>query len=185
MDLVERLKAEPAFAFEESYIFSPGFEHFRLQALSPPPDDPGFSLEVETTDLSSTYEHITSVVRTSDAPLPFPQNIVQNSHNFRLGDRKTWLHWAIRDADVPLVYELIRMGIDIDCKDSDGVTPLFFTLFALCSVRMTYAGLTDPTRFPPDCRAALHPELERDARLDGACQCFRFRVYTARSGRRF
>lgn len=166
--LVEILKAEPAFAFKESYIFSPEFEHFRLQALSPSPDDPSFSLEVETMDLPSMGESIASAIRAPDPALPFPQNVTQNWRNFRLGDGKTWLHWAIRDADVPLVYELVRMGIDIDRKDKDGVTPLFFTLFALYSERIVYAGLTDPTSFPSDCRTVLHPELERDARLNSA-----------------
>ena len=44
------------------------------------------------------------------------------------GDRKTLLHVAAKDADVPLAYEVIRMGLTIDFKDKDGVTPLFLAL---------------------------------------------------------
>ncbi|CAL1717140.1 unnamed protein product [Somion occarium] len=41
-------------------------------------------------------------------------------------DRRTFLHLAVRLRDVPLAYESLRLGINIDAKDYYGMTPLFF-----------------------------------------------------------
>ncbi|KZT67433.1 hypothetical protein DAEQUDRAFT_767166 [Daedalea quercina L-15889] len=40
------------------------------------------------------------------------------------GSESTYLHFAARLADVPLVYECIRLGVDVNCQDVKGNTPL-------------------------------------------------------------
>lgn len=62
-------------------------------------------------------------------PVPgVPDQLRKNIDGVGKGDHKTLLHIAAKNADVPLAYEIIRMGITIDFKDKDGVTPLFLAL---------------------------------------------------------
>ncbi|KZT64448.1 hypothetical protein DAEQUDRAFT_814960 [Daedalea quercina L-15889] len=44
------------------------------------------------------------------------------------GSRSTYLHLAARLGDVPFVYECIRLGVNVDCRDVSGRTPLCFAL---------------------------------------------------------
>ncbi|KAK7032245.1 hypothetical protein VNI00_013203 [Paramarasmius palmivorus] len=93
---------------------------------------------------------------------------------FQSGDRKTMLHMAACDGDVALGYEVIRMGIDIDRKDKNGVTALLLSLAKLV-IHRTILNLVTSPNFPPpppgeSLSEALKPEylnkrIECDARI--------------------
>lgn len=52
------------------------------------------------------------------------------------------LHLAAWSADVPLVYECIRLGTDVNCRDSRGRTPLYFAVAE--SAKLHVSGAAGP-----------------------------------------
>ncbi len=116
-ELLKTFKSDPVIVSLPSAIYEDRFEEFRSKVLS------------------GKAPCVTEVVR----PLPghrppsppetlIPKRIVESVDNFRSGDRKTFLHLAAKKGDIPLAHEIIRMGIPLDYKDKDGVTPLFLAL---------------------------------------------------------
>ncbi|KAF5364996.1 hypothetical protein D9758_008095 [Tetrapyrgos nigripes] len=93
------------------------------------------SVEYNETHLSLYSEiHWPCDAITSFGATPLSPEIGRNLDNFGPGAKKSWLHASIRqEGDIPSVYEFIRMGID-----SDGVTPLFFTMELLFMFSRTY-----------------------------------------------
>ncbi len=60
----------------------------------------------------------------------------RNIDDLGKGDYKTFLHLAAKNTDVPLAYEVIRMGLTIDFKDKHVVTALFPALENLLSLNI-------------------------------------------------
>ncbi|KAJ3551210.1 hypothetical protein NM688_g4837 [Phlebia brevispora] len=169
MTLQDKLKAEPVFSYSESCIMSPEFEQFRLQALNISRDVPGVPLDIEVVRRTPMDVSMFGGSPPSNTASEFPLEIVHNAMQFHQGDSKTWLHWAARTADVPLAYEIIRMGIDIDCKDKDGVTPLFLAFLCLFSQSTLRKAVTHPTfrqSLPPSLQSVINsvPTLQATGR---------------------
>lgn len=126
----------------DSYIFGPDFNSFRCKA-SKRPESP-FTPREMTVDANI-------ITQVQHAPLPSfvpssiamfdvkkfmgPAGLAENSDDFSANSRKSFLHIAAHQSDVPLAYELIRMGIVIDARDKDGVTPLLAAIGGLTSVK--------------------------------------------------
>lgn len=148
--LLDKLKSDPVVHLSTSYIFKPELEEFRHRALKL--SDDRASVEVEVVQPSSS--------------LPgtgLHEDLSDNMGHFRKGDRRTFLHFAARNADLPLAYEFIRMGIIIDYKDKDGITALFLAMDYLLSLHTVYATVSKPgfARTIPstdkDLQAVLNP----------------------------
>ncbi|KAK7465258.1 hypothetical protein VKT23_005237 [Stygiomarasmius scandens] len=146
-DLIAQFKSDPK--WKDSTIFTKDFETFRTDALKRSKDRCSFEMEVALVgcDLAS---------RRSD--------LERNLEKFRPGDGKTFLHLALKHADVPLAYEIIRIGIDINFKDTEGVTPLFYALEHLLALHEVYKAVTQPgfrkptKSAPQSIRTALDPD---------------------------
>ncbi|KAJ3551213.1 hypothetical protein NM688_g4838 [Phlebia brevispora] len=156
-DLLDKLKGEPAYSFSNSLIFSSTFEQLRLQALDLSDGGSGILLETEFTQPTLVDEAMFGGLAASN----LLGHLMCNTMHFRRGDQKTALHWAICNADVPLTYEMIRIGINIDHKDSEGVTPLFLALesiFTQNRLTESAADLVHLRRFPPSIQAIMVSE---------------------------
>lgn len=154
-DLLTKLESDPVVEYSTSYIFRPDFEEFRLGALKLSKDRACVEVEVVRPSTDSEW--------TSYAGLQ--KDLLQNMDHFRRGDRKTFLHSAARDGDIPLAHEVIRMGIIIDYKDKEGVTALFLAMEYLLALHKVHAIMSRPgsaQRVPPADRNILNPEMSRE-----------------------
>ncbi|KAK7462883.1 hypothetical protein VKT23_007462 [Stygiomarasmius scandens] len=127
-ELIDQFKSDPQ--WKNSFVFTEEFESFRVKALDRTLDERPFEVEV-TSSNCNVPDHYS--------------DLAKNLEKFRPGDKKTYLHKAVKDGDVPLAYEMIRMGILINAVDSDRVTPLFFACSYLRFLHTLYQSLTKPT----------------------------------------
>ncbi|KIY62813.1 hypothetical protein CYLTODRAFT_446995 [Cylindrobasidium torrendii FP15055 ss-10] len=87
--------------------------------------------------------------------------IERNREDFSSDAKKTFLHFAVSERDLPLAYEIIRMGIILDFKDSEGVTPLFLAMGYLHALEQVLQTVSKPgfmKTVAPANRAGLEPE---------------------------
>ncbi|KAJ3525795.1 hypothetical protein NM688_g8350 [Phlebia brevispora] len=147
--LLEKLKSDPVLSVSNSCIFQSDFDRFRLGANK-------FG-----NNRTCVETEVVQPCNEKAAMFPgFPEQLARNMERFGRGDRKTFLHVAARNGDVPLAYEVIRMGIIIDYKDKYGATALFLALEHLLSLSMvlktvSQSGFLRPA--DPASRAALDP----------------------------
>ncbi|KAF5368928.1 hypothetical protein D9758_002889 [Tetrapyrgos nigripes] len=155
-DLINKFKSDPQ--WKTSEIFSKDFESFRLKALKRSKDRASVETEVAITGHNADSD-------SSNFTLGIRSELLSSLQNFRPGAKKTFLHVALKNADIPLAYEIIRMGIIIDIQDNDGITPLFFALGQLLSLHSVHKAVTHPSFVKPtlrnstkDIQTALHPD---------------------------
>lgn len=117
-DLVDKIQSEPIFFI--SHIFLPYFAKVRPEAVKLAGDPTLLNIEIVRDDTSFNFS----------LPVSFAkfERLMDNMQHFRRGDGKNFLHSAIRNGDRLLAYETMRLGINIDAKDAEGVSPLFFAL---------------------------------------------------------
>ncbi|KAF7796456.1 hypothetical protein EIP86_007633 [Pleurotus ostreatoroseus] len=121
-DLVDKLKSEPSLV--TSYFSSLGIEELRF----------GYVSEIhEAVDMEMSRDDTLSQFL-MPMSLDHFGLLMDNMQHFQDGQEKNLLHAAIRDGDILMVHEALRMGITIDAKDVEGVTPLFFALEYICSM---------------------------------------------------
>ncbi|KAF5364887.1 hypothetical protein D9758_008106 [Tetrapyrgos nigripes] len=85
---------------------------------------------------------------------PTDPNIWRNLDSFGQGAGKTLLHGAIRQGEVPSAHEFIRMGIHLDVRDSDGVTPLFYAMELISRLHKALEIVSQPN---PSKRHRIQP----------------------------
>ncbi|KAF7796455.1 hypothetical protein EIP86_007632 [Pleurotus ostreatoroseus] len=153
LDLLAQFEADPTIPFADSTIFSPDFHRFRYGALKLSKDRTPMEIEV-----------VRPADRASDTLIPGIPEQLRGAETFGEGDNKTFLHLAAHDGDVPLAYEVVRMGIVIDRTDKNGATPLSLALKYLQSMGVVLRIASQPgfiATVPPSARAALEPEYVR------------------------
>ncbi|PSR82006.1 hypothetical protein PHLCEN_2v6181 [Hermanssonia centrifuga] len=112
------------------------------------------SLEKFRFEVIAQRIHCNAGIQTSAVECPpliasrVPKEITESLYRFRSGDGKTFLHLAATSGDVPLAYEIIRMGADVDFKDKEGVTPLFLASeqFVFLDIAIEFAKGVTPCR---------------------------------------
>ena len=153
-NLVEKFRVDAP----QSRIFKPEFEKFRRDTLTGPAKERK-PIEIEIVYATTeTNEGITSSSRQSPRTC-----LLENVEHFSKGDHKTWLHRAAHDADVPLTYEIIRMGISINSKDKNGITALLLAVARLLALHDTLSIVNGPNfalklDTPESAREALKPD---------------------------
>ncbi|KAH6914955.1 hypothetical protein BKA70DRAFT_1419910 [Coprinopsis sp. MPI-PUGE-AT-0042] len=125
-EFIRQLKDDPSTLFESSYILEARFEKFRREALllgkdRTPIDIP---MVMERPEAAS----FRAVIGLFPPALKQLQDMDHRCDSFRKEDRKTFLHFAAAEGDIPLAYELVRMGIDLERKDRNGATALFLAV---------------------------------------------------------
>ena len=116
--LITRLESNPFVAATESIIYNADFNKLRCSLLRLSTDRD--CIERECVMPTTQHQWLN--------PALVPQHIWEHLSHFREGDRKTFLHTAVRREDVLLAYEAIRLGLPIDRKDKDGATALFLAM---------------------------------------------------------
>ncbi|GJE99465.1 hypothetical protein PsYK624_157290 [Phanerochaete sordida] len=69
---------------------------------------------------------------------------------FTSADKRSSLHLAAKQADIPFAYECIRIGTAIDYKDAHGITALLLACMAIRSTKAIKELLKVTGRPPPD-----------------------------------
>lgn len=77
----------------------------------------------------------------------------------------SWLHVAARVGDLPPAYECIRMGFDLDSKDSTGATPLQVALETLQASFRVRESVGQRRRTPIDTRSVPDTYSDDDDNL--------------------
>ncbi|PSR79008.1 hypothetical protein PHLCEN_2v7195 [Hermanssonia centrifuga] len=111
--LLEEFSADPRIISCASDVWNEQFARWRAQVLCR-------KLHAEA-ELIVDTTHDRSFLGTLRHAMP---SIIPLYPTFRKGERKTWLHYAAHRTDVLLAHECVRLGIDVDCKDSQGATAL-------------------------------------------------------------
>ena len=127
LELIEKLKNDPAMMISSSKVFESNFEKFRRGAVKLEERE---RVEVEVVSPDSPDNLRLSHFQI-DEDEDEDEDIRVETFSFHRGDRKTLLHSAAHQGDVPLVYELIRLGHQIDWTDTDGRTALWVALSSL------------------------------------------------------
>ncbi|KAH6914956.1 hypothetical protein BKA70DRAFT_1419911 [Coprinopsis sp. MPI-PUGE-AT-0042] len=135
-EFLEKLREDPSIFFERSHILDPRFEKFRTGALKLGKDrtpieatlvmhrpDSHLAIEGGTSSRSSGFRYPQAFRRLEEMD--------KKAENFRQEDDKTLLHYAAATADVPLAYEVVRMGMHLDHKDQSGITALFLAVLKI------------------------------------------------------
>ncbi|CAL1717150.1 unnamed protein product [Somion occarium] len=102
--LIDSLKADPVTSrcFPSSDVFTESHEGRRIDFIIDP-----------------TVAHVECI-----SPRDQPAGI-ETINRFEPGDGRNRSHLAARNGDVPLAYECIRMGVNLDVTDNIGMTPLY------------------------------------------------------------
>ncbi|KAF5368986.1 hypothetical protein D9758_002887 [Tetrapyrgos nigripes] len=135
-DLIRRFKSDPH--HKSTLIFSKCVETLRLEVLVRSPNRGSQDREVSLAEPEEKDRRLQPI-------LDSLTGLLKNLQNFQLGARKTYLHLALKRVDLPLAYEMIRMGVTIDIKDKDGVTPLLYALATLRGLQASLETVTDPS----------------------------------------
>lgn len=141
-------------------VIYPQFEEIRLKAVKPT-DDRSF-MDTEFVKENTPFDII---------PPPTPMEnvgrLIDNTHRFRPGDGKNLLHSAVHDGDLLAAYETLRMGINIDGQDAEGVTPLFLALECIYNINSSQMGLAArTTALVTSLAAHLRPSQLSDEELE-------------------
>lgn len=144
-DLVEKLRTDPVYSIVQSCIYDQQFEQFRISSLTGPcKDRAAFEVELVLDLCQRDRDAPNPIIRLTPNMRSFlpPQlrTIAFTMGQFSAGDSKTWLHFAAFYADVPVAYEIIRMGIDINKTDKGGATALLIALAQVFVLQLADLG---------------------------------------------
>ncbi|ESK90217.1 hypothetical protein Moror_7722 [Moniliophthora roreri MCA 2997] len=169
-DLLERLQVDPNLLTKKSQIFDPKQEKFRRDALKL--GEGRTCIETEVVRDAGNRRAIQQGSSASRGSASYRRihELNDKVDSFRKGDQKTFLHLAAANGDVALAYEVIRMGIDIDKKDSNGATALLLSLTKLAIHRNILAQVNSPN-FPPPARGQSLPETLTPEFLNKRIEC--------------
>lgn len=151
---MEEFRADPLTSSLITVIHKPEFELFRFEIVSGngssstqfnTPDQAKDNI-AENTEIFSDYK--------SSPWLKFDPDC----------SSQTWLHVAAEHRDIPLIYELIRLGVAIDAQDDDGVTALQISIESLRDLVKTQDSFGS-TRTPSPARDRVKRDIEAHERV--------------------
>ncbi|KAH6914953.1 hypothetical protein BKA70DRAFT_1396283 [Coprinopsis sp. MPI-PUGE-AT-0042] len=171
-EFIRKLKEDPSTLFERSYILESFFEKFRSGALKLGKDRTPMEIPMDTpapeaSPFRSLVRHFPAAFRKLD-----DMNVRCNS--FCAEDKETFLHLAAAKGDLPLAYEVVRMGINLDHQDRNGVTALFLAVLKVAALSMTVDVIDNyPNKNPfpiPEEFQTTQPTREDDIPFQSAVQ---------------
>ncbi|KAF7796457.1 hypothetical protein EIP86_007634 [Pleurotus ostreatoroseus] len=160
-ELSNELQAELSLIPFTSYALLPQFEAIRHEIVKLTVNRGPLDMEVINENtlpqllLPPSLDHI--------------RQLMDNVHcRFRAGDGKNFLHSAVVNGDVLMAYETIRMGIAINAQDAEGVSPLFFALayiYSLKKLRQAVAIPSDLGTYPSCIQSVLRSDEAFDLQI--------------------
>ncbi|CAL1717168.1 unnamed protein product [Somion occarium] len=106
--LLQQFKDDPVLSTYPSHIYTDTFEKFRFKTVS-------------VKNHVFIHDEVSLRIKIPHSPVM----------SLEKDDQRTYLHMAALLGDVPLAYEMIRMGLDLDLRDKWGMTPLFLACTVL------------------------------------------------------
>ncbi|KAH6914952.1 hypothetical protein BKA70DRAFT_560508 [Coprinopsis sp. MPI-PUGE-AT-0042] len=164
-EFIRNLKNDPSALFERSYILEPQLETFRTEALKLGKDRTPMEipLVMERPDIS----FFRSIFRNFPPAFQQLENMNHECDSFLQEDNKTFLHLAAGKGDVPLAYEMVRMGTNLEHKDRNGATALFIAALKIAVL----TSIMDLVEILPPINCVPLPETLQRAHIQKLIAC--------------